>query len=113
MALMTKLSPCIRIVFPSGVARDAASVPITVLAPGRFSTTIIGPCIRPTCSASRRARTSARGAARALMRRSRPAAPRVFNPMPPYLSPSLRPMIMVESPASATMRVRHRGEFEN
>jgi hypothetical protein len=43
---------------PSGAARDAASVPIAPLAPGRFSTTIVGPRARPISSAMTRASTS-------------------------------------------------------
>src|SRR6516162_9131267 len=41
------------------MARATASVPITAPAPGRSSITIAGPCARPICSASRRARVSA------------------------------------------------------
>jgi hypothetical protein len=59
MALITKLLLAIRIVLPSGVARNTASVPITVLAPERFSTIIVGPCARLNCSASKRATRSA------------------------------------------------------
>ena len=41
-------------VVPSGAARATASVPITVPAPGRFSTTILTPCALLICSAIRR-----------------------------------------------------------
>src|SRR6516162_7844966 len=40
------------------MARATASVPITASAPGRSSITIAGPCARPICSASWRARVS-------------------------------------------------------
>ena len=43
---------------PSGAARAAASVPIIVPPPGRFSITTVGPLLRPICSAIRRERMS-------------------------------------------------------
>jgi len=46
-------------VSPSGAARATASVPITVPAPGRFSTTAVTFWARPICSASTRATMSA------------------------------------------------------
>ena len=41
-------------VAPSGAARATASVPITVPAPGRFSTTMLTFCVLLICSAIRR-----------------------------------------------------------
>jgi len=55
---MTKEFATSRTVRPSGSARSTASVPITVPPPGRFSTTTVGPCARPICSAIRRERMS-------------------------------------------------------
>src|SRR5882672_6137670 len=55
---MTNSGVVISTMFPSGAARAAASVPITVPAPGRFSITIVGPCARAICSASSRPRIS-------------------------------------------------------
>jgi hypothetical protein len=55
---MTNAGVTISRVLPSGAARATASVPIAVLAPGRFSTITVTPCARPMCSAIRRARTS-------------------------------------------------------
>src|SRR6516165_342165 len=49
----------IKRVLPSGSARDAYSVAISVPAPGRLSTTMVGPPALPICSASRRAIASA------------------------------------------------------
>src|SRR5262245_16291133 len=46
-------------VLPSGAARDTASVPITALAPGRFSVNKVTPSVRLICSARIRARMSA------------------------------------------------------
>jgi len=37
-------------VLPSGAARETASVPTTDAAPGRFSITVVTPCVRPICS---------------------------------------------------------------
>ena len=51
---MTKVFATISTVLPSGSARAAASVPITVPAPGRFSTTMLTPCALLICSAIRR-----------------------------------------------------------
>ena len=43
---------------PSGSARCTTSVPTTVPAPGRFSTTTVGPCSLPISSDNRRERMS-------------------------------------------------------
>src|SRR5215813_13025278 len=43
---------------PSGARRDTASVAILPPAPGRLSTIIVRPCVRPIWSASRRTRKS-------------------------------------------------------
>jgi hypothetical protein len=43
---MTNSGVVISTVLPSGAARAAASVPIVLLAPGRFSITIVTPCMR-------------------------------------------------------------------
>jgi hypothetical protein len=55
---MTKELATSSSVRPSGSARSAASVPITVPPPGRFSTTTVVPSVRPICSAIRRDRMS-------------------------------------------------------
>src|SRR5437868_15489934 len=44
---------------PSGAARETYSAPTIEAAPGRFSTTVVTPAVRPTCSASTRTRRSA------------------------------------------------------
>src|SRR5215472_12774116 len=46
-------------VLPSGAARDTASVPMTALAPGRFSVNKVTPLVRLICSPRIRARMSA------------------------------------------------------
>src|SRR5262249_9256234 len=46
-------------VLPSGAARDTASVPMTALAPGRFSVNKVTPSVRLICSPRIRARMSA------------------------------------------------------
>src|SRR5262249_29774026 len=53
--LMTNEFPTSNIVFPSGVARDTASVAMTVPPPGRSSITKGGPPDLPMWSANRRA----------------------------------------------------------
>src|SRR5215510_12968506 len=56
---MTNTTLVMSSVLPSGAARAAASVPMAVPPPGRFSIIIVTPWVRPICSPSRRAMMSA------------------------------------------------------
>src|SRR5579872_3076674 len=90
-------------VLPSGAARDAASAPTAVPAPGRFSTTTVGPPVRPTCSATTRARKSA----------APPAANGTMILMVGVWDQALRPAwpIGIEMTASAVATAARRSNF--